>query len=62
MIKVCFIEKKMRFAVLKIVQIVSFEEGCFDDEIKRSMKKNQTLKKCVHDAMTKMIVLGLMNS
>lgn len=61
MVKVRFIEKKSRFAVLKSAQIVSFEEGCFDDEIKKSINKNQTLKKCVKSTLTKMIVLDLRN-
>lgn len=62
MVKVRFIEKQSRFAILKIIQIISFDEGCFNAEIKKSIKKNETLKNCVKDAMTRMIVLDLMNS
>lgn len=62
MIRVRFIEKKSRYADVKIANIVKFEEGCFDKRIKADVQKNATLKKCVQDAITKMIVLDLMKS
>lgn len=62
MIKVRFIEKQSRYAVVKIAHIVPFSEGCFNDQIKKDIKKNQTLKTCVKNAITRSIVLELMNS
>lgn len=62
MVKVRFIEKQSRFSVIKIAHIEPFSEGCFHPQIKNDVKKNETLKKCVKDAMTRMIVLDLMNS
>lgn len=62
MIRVRFIEKKNRYADVKIANIVTFAEGCFDKKIKADVKKNATLTKCVKDAMIRMIALDLMNS